>query len=121
MFKKVLIVDDEKDFCELVKNFLETLCYQVIVAYNGDTAADLLEKIRFDFVLFDCNTPGLSGVELIDVLRSKAPDALRIMVSGYEGISERFAKHMGVDEYLEKPVTLAKLKEMLKKGDRNER
>ena len=106
---KILIVDDEKDHCFFIKDYLSSRGYSVDVAYDGMKAAELISSNQYGFVLFDCNMPELSGIELISVINEKNPRAKKIMISGYEGIDDLFARKLGVDAFMTKPFPLEKL------------
>lgn len=113
MKKKILIVDDEVDCCEYFKRyFLKRDCL-VHVAYDGLKAEELLQTNKYQYIFFDCNMPGLSGVELIKVIKQKNPESKKIMISGYELINEPFMKDLGVDSFLAKPVGFTEIEKIL--------
>ena len=112
MIKRILVVDDEKDCCSLISDYLTKRGYDVDMAYDGLQAKDLLYNNTYDCIFFDCNMPELTGIELIAVINKKNPHARKIMISGYEGIDERFAKEIGVDVFLTKPLALKNLERM---------
>lgn len=112
--KKILIVDDEKDTCASFKNYFTKRGFLVYVAYDGMEAKHLLESNRYDFIFFDCNMPELSGVELVKIIDAKNPGSKKIMISGYELMNEDFAKDLGVDIFLTKPISLERLEEIVK-------
>jgi len=113
MAKKVLVVDDEVDCCEFFNKYLTNHNCLVDVAYDGLRAKDLLDAKKYDIIFFDCNMPGLSGVELLEAIKEKNPKARRIMISGYDLINEDFAKDLGVDIFLSKPISLQDVKEII--------
>jgi CheY-like chemotaxis protein len=115
MAKRVLVVDDEKDCCAFISDYLVGRGYIVDVAYDGFQAKDFLSgNDTYDCVLFDCNMPELTGIELVAVIDEKNPNAKKIMISGYEGIDEGFAKKVGVDIFLSKPIALRELERVIK-------
>ncbi|MCX5698450.1 MAG: response regulator [Candidatus Omnitrophica bacterium] len=111
--KKILVVDDEKEWCYFLKEYLTRRGYSVDTADDGLKAKDLLAKQAYDCVFFDCNMPGLTGVELIKVIQEKSPQAKKIMISGYDLINEDFAKGLGVDIFLRKPFSLESIQEAI--------
>lgn len=113
MTKRILIVDDEIDNCSVISDYLTKRGYNVDAAYDGFQAKDLLADNIYDYILFDCNMPGLTGIELIAVINKKNPGAKKIMISGYEGIDGNFAKEIGVDIFLSKPVALKDLEKAI--------
>ncbi len=110
---KILVVDDEKDFCFFMKKYLVSKGYRVDIAYDGLQAAEILENERYDAVFFDCNMPELSGMELVSIISKKNPGARKVMISGYEGINEQFAEKLDVDVFLSKPFSLEQLEKMM--------
>ncbi|MFH1414379.1 MAG: response regulator [Candidatus Omnitrophota bacterium] len=113
--KKILVVDDEKDCCKLLQDYFIKFGHIVYTAHDGDKAAELLNLQTFDYVFLDCSMPGLTGVELIKVIKEKSPGAKMIMISGYELINEDLAKELGIDLFIRKPFSLEKImKEIIK-------
>lgn len=112
--KKILIVDDEKETCGVFKNYFTRRGHLISIAYDGLEAKRLLEDNKYDFIFFDCNMPELSGVELIKIIKEKNPESRKIMVSGYELMNEDFAKDLGVDIFLKKPISLEELGEIIR-------
>ncbi len=111
---KILIADDEHDCCDFFKNYFLKRDFLVHVAYDGLKAKELLDNNRYSYIFFDCNMPGLSGVELLKVIKEKNPTSRKIMVSGYELINEDFAESLGVDLFLRKPISLSQIEEILR-------
>lgn len=116
MSKKILVVDDEKSFCRLFKDHFTKRGFFIDIAYNGIEAKDLLDINNYEYIFFDCNMPELSGVELIKVINEKNPTAKKIMISGYNLIGEDFAKDLGIDIFLSKPISLRAVEEIVKNG-----
>ena len=116
MAKKILVVDDEKDFCSLFRENLKRHDCSCDIAYDGLEAKDLLEKNKYDFIFFDCNMPGLTGVELVRIIKEKNPEARKIMISGYDLIEEGFAKDLGVDLFLNKPILFEQIEKIIKEN-----
>ena len=70
----ILIVDDEPHIARLIEMTLEPLGQPLVLACDGEQAADLLEKQQFDLVLLDVMLPGVDGFALMDYI---APTARR--------------------------------------------
>lgn len=112
--QKILIADDEKDCCDSFKNYFAKRDFLVHTAYDGLKAKELLENNQYVYVFFDCNMPGLSGVELLRVIQEKNPESKKIMISGYELINKDFAQDLGVDIFLKKPISLEEVEKIIK-------
>ena len=68
--KKILVVEDDMDIHNLIKNVLEKERYEVISAYSGTEAILLSEKNSIDLILLDLMLPGLSGEEVIERIKN---------------------------------------------------
>ena len=70
MAKKILVVDDEVDFTELMKLRLETSGYDVLIANAGEGVLDIVKKEKPNAVLLDIMMPGVDGLTLLKQIRS---------------------------------------------------
>jgi NarL family two-component system response regulator LiaR len=118
---KVAIIDDHPLFLTILKDILnQTGEYEVIgVATNGKAALELCQQSRPDVVFVDLMLPGISGLELITVLRRELPEAKLVAFSGLEtkeavhlaiiaGAQSYISKSISVDEFLQKLQALPK-------------
>lgn len=103
--KKVLVADDEKECCELFKDYLEKRNCKVDIAYDGLQAKTLLKQNEYDYVFLDFNMPWLTALELMEIVNEHNPRAKKIMITGYSDIDEGMAKHAGFDLFLRKPIS----------------
>ncbi len=117
MPSKILVVDDEPDFCEALGDFLETNGYSVLEAHDGDQAMAVYRQERPDVVLLDIRMPGKDGLETLRELRAFDPEARVIMITAV--LEEELDKQAwaGVDEetldYITKPFDLHSLERTL--------
>ena len=103
--KKILIVDDEKDFVELIKLRLQTKGYRVLVAYDGDSGLKLAKKGP-DLILLDIMMPTISGIELCQLLKEdpKLKNIPIIFITAKESKEDRLkGMSVGADAYIIKP------------------
>lgn len=110
----VLIVDDERTLARSVKLFLMEQGFEAEVAEDGETALELLERIRPDFVFLDVRLPRLHGIELLKKIKAFDPHIYVVVMTAYgsiEGAVE--AMKQGAFDYLKKPVDLNELKILL--------
>ena len=116
---KVLIVDDFATMRRILRNVLKQIGFKnMIEADDGKTALKELKKGNFDLILCDWNMPGMSGLELLNIVRSD--DELKnipfVMVTAEaqkDNIVE--AVKAGVSNYVVKPFTAEKINEILQK------
>ena len=121
---KILVVDDEKDIQPLFQQrFRKEIIHRETIfefAFSGEEALECLQKFDHEAVLIlsDINMPGMSGLELLERIKSKnhVPPPVVMMITAY-GDAENFKKAMdlGADDFLTKPVDFILLKEKIKK------
>lgn len=88
---RILLVDDNAHGLSARKTVLEELGHRISTAANGTEALEQFAHVKFDLVVTDFRMPRMDGMELINRLRSQAPDLPIIMLSGYVdsmGLSE---------------------------------
>jgi len=78
-FKRVLIIDDDADFAELLKGLLEKASIVVHVCHYGEQGLEEAGKLKPDMIVLDVMMPGIHGIHALGRLRS-APDTARIPV-----------------------------------------
>ena len=107
----ILIVDDEPDIREVVKDVLEDEGYQVATAESGDSARQIRKESRFDLVLLDIWMPGTDEITLLkEWSQDEALRAPTIMISGHGNVETAVeAIRYGAYDFLEKPLSTAKL------------
>ena len=109
----ILVVDDNHDNAEIIRQYLETRGYPMTVAHSGDEALALFETIRPAVVLLDVMMPGRDGWEVCRMMKQH-PELGRtvrvIMVTALdEWQDKREALQIGADDYVEKPFDLPTL------------
>ena len=109
--KNILLIDDNKVFCNLTKSLLEKNNYNVIVAYNKNKAIEIINNNSVDLVLLDLNLPNTDdGMEVLTYSLEKKPDLTVIMISGERNISLAIkAVKKGADDFIEKPFDDSRL------------
>jgi len=112
---RILIADDEADLAELMSQWLLRKGYQTDVARDGLKAMQLVREVRYAVAFLDFNLPEVTGIEIADYLRKNYPQTKTVLITGYPQIEDNFAKAMGVDEYMPKPLRLEDLEGVLAK------
>ncbi|GBD99697.1 transcriptional regulatory protein ZraR [bacterium BMS3Abin07] len=104
--KKILVIDDEAIVRVSCQRVLTPEGYDVIVTSKGSDAIEILEKDKFDLVLTDLKMPDMDGLEVLKKIKSRWPDMIVIIITGYSTISTAVqAIKLGAYEYIEKPFT----------------
>ncbi len=114
---KVLIVDDEPTVCRSCEKILSREGYLVRVAYSGKQAIAILEQEPFDIVFTDLKMADMGGMELLETLRSRFPDLVPVVITGYATIASAVeTMKMGAFNYLPKPFTPDEMAAVAKKA-----
>jgi DNA-binding response OmpR family regulator len=114
---RILVVDDEKDIREVLRDFFEGEGFHVFEAGDGAAALTMARKEPFDAVLIDLKMPGLDGLEVLEEIRHILPDTAVLILTGYpSNESVLRALEIGCDGYLNKPINLSLLKYMTLRG-----
>lgn len=104
----MLIIDDSKTICSLLKKMLEQNQYDVSVALTGEAGLRLVRQQLPDLIFLDIVLPGINGFQVLRTLR-KSPltkDIPIIMISGNVQATERYyAERIGADDFMKKPFT----------------
>lgn len=113
--KKILIVDDNKDFNDVVKEILEIDNYFIEQSYNGKDAFKKVIKNNYDLVLMDLKMPLMSGWECIEAIFQANPAVPIFVISGNirDKDIENF-KNKNVYKFYDKPVNLEHLRKDIK-------
>lgn len=119
--KKLVVIDDEYLVIEGIRVMLKRIGkdYELVgSASDGQMALELIENVHPDVVFVDIRMPGLSGLEVIEHFYKKYPDMIFVLVSAYKEFEyARKGMELGVHSYLDKPVTMDKLRNTLEKID----
>ncbi len=111
--KKVLVVDDEKAIVQMLSMNLKSFGYNVIAAYDGYEALDILNYEKVDVILLDIMMPDMDGIEVCNRIKSNPETRVIpiIMVSAKTQIEDKvLGLNNGADDYLIKPFDIQELK-----------
>jgi len=100
----ILIVDDDKDLRDNISDVLTGAGFGVTVAAHGGEALERLDQKHFNLVLLDLVMPGMSGMELMTVVRKRWPQTRVIMMTAFSTVDNAVAAiKNGADDYITKP------------------
>jgi signal transduction histidine kinase/CheY-like chemotaxis protein len=104
---RLLVVEDDKDLCDLLRRMLERAGFSTAGASNGREALRHLKTEPVDLLITDMVMPEMDGVELMRILRKNRPKLPIIALSGVENFKEyrRISTHLGAQAALHKPVS----------------
>ena len=100
----ILVVDDEKDICKALSIILSKEGYSVTEAYNGEQAAELLQKQTFDIVMTDIKMEKMDGFEVLKQAQTLNPGSSVIMMTAFASVGSAVeAMRAGAADYITKP------------------
>jgi DNA-binding response OmpR family regulator len=118
-FMRILLAEDDEATRTLLGEWLEMQGHQALLAKDGLEGILMFNGHKPDIVITDCLMPQVSGKTLTQHVKCQSQDTPVIMLTGF---SERFtraeAERIGANEYLQKPVVLERLKQILDIHDR---
>lgn len=102
---KILIVDDEEHFLLLLSNILIEEGYVVKAADRGERALQILENFNADMVITDLKMPDMDGIQLMNIARTKYPDADFVVITAFATVESAVdAMKKGAVDYITKPL-----------------
>ncbi len=113
---KVLLVDDEEEFVSALAERLDIRGIEAKVATDGEQALEIIGDESFDVIVLDVIMPGISGLEVLQRIKSEGIGASVILLTGHGSTKEGLeGMRMGAFDYLMKPLDIdeliAKMKE----------
>lgn len=106
---KVLIVDDEKDIVNALKIYLGSQDYELLEAYNGEDAFNLVCKENIDLVLMDIMMPGMDGITALSEIRKISNVPVILLTAKSEDTDKVMGLDLGADDYITKPFNPAEV------------
>jgi two-component system KDP operon response regulator KdpE len=107
---RILLVDDESAIRRALRPPLMELGFQVVEAWRGEEAIQMLRAGGFDVVLLDVNMPGIGGIETLRRIRTFAPRLPILMLTVRDAEAEKVeALELGADDYVTKPFSTREL------------
>lgn len=106
----ILVVDDEPDIRNLIKDILEDEAYRVVIASNGEEARSAFSQHQPHLVLLDIWMPDIDGISLLKEFKQQNTGVSIVMMSGHGTIETAVeATRSGATDFIEKPLSMAKL------------
>lgn len=117
MTEKVLLVDDEEEFVETLAERMRNRGMDVATSNTGGDALDLIDREPYDVVILDLQMPGMDGLEALARIKRRQPDIQVVLLTGHATVEKGVeAMKRGALEFLEKPVDLTTLAEVIRKA-----
>ena len=116
----ILIVEDDLDIQELLKNFLQEVGYAVTLASDGIEAISLFASTHFDLILLDIMLPKIDGFTVCELIRKQSSVPIIMLTAKSEEEDKLKGYELGADDYITKPfspkVLLAKVGALLRRS-----
>lgn len=124
MGQKILIAEDDKDIRQLLRIYLESEDFQVILTGDGKDALELSAKEAPDLAILDIMMPGMDGFELTRELRRRGRMPILILSARGQDIDKILGLNLGADDYIAKPFNpveiVARVKALLRRAGSGE-
>jgi DNA-binding NtrC family response regulator len=114
MGSRVLLVDDEEKFLDVLSQRLGTRGLDAVTATSGEEALVKIKNKNFDAIILDITMPGMGGIETLKRIRKENPEVQIIMLTGRGSVDKAVeAMKEGAIDFLEKPADIDKLLEKI--------
>ena len=122
MSEKVLIVDDEKDFLDIIAERIRARGMDVSTTTSAEDAIHMVEEKSYDVIIMDFMMPGMNGFQTLKAIKEKKPEVQIILLTGNVLEENRIeAKKLGALDVIEKPPDLKDLIQKIKKAKKAQR
>ncbi|HOA20584.1 MAG: response regulator transcription factor [Tissierellia bacterium] len=105
MNEKILVVDDEENLLNVIKDYLLRESYEVYTANRGNKAIELFRKIEPDFIILDLMLPDISGEEICKLIRKESNVPILMLTAKSSEDDKVTGLYIGADDYLTKPFS----------------
>ena len=116
---KILVADDDKNICELIRLYLEKDNYTVVMAHDGEAAVEKFFSENPDLVLLDIMMPKLDGWQVCREIRKKSNAPIIMITAKGETFDKVLGLELGADDYVVKPFDtkeiVARIKAVLRR------
>jgi DNA-binding response OmpR family regulator len=112
---RILVVDDDKDMCQLISEILQDGTYEVNISYNGEDALLKIKENSYDLVILDYKLFGITGLTVLEKARQIKPLIKVIMISAFGDDSTKAkVKELGACDFIDKPFDIIKFLRRIK-------
>lgn len=117
---RILVVDDDLKLCRLIRDYLESMGYQVFVAHNGREGLEIALNEQFSALILDVMLPGMNGFDVLRNLRATSNVPVLMLTGRGEEPDRIVGLELGADDYLPKTFStrelLARLRAVIRRS-----
>ena len=122
---KILVVDDDRNICELLRLYIEKEGFDVVIANDGRQALDLFDSEKPDLIMLDIMLPELDGWQVCREIRKKSQCPIIMLTAKGEVFDKVLGLELGADDYVVKPFeakeVVARIKAVLRRFGKKRR
>ncbi|MBO7375874.1 MAG: response regulator transcription factor [Clostridia bacterium] len=109
MNNRILVVDDDVNICDMLKQYLEEEKFSVSVAYNGDDALEMNRALDPALILLDIMMPGRNGKDVCNEIRKYSRVPIIMITAKSNVVDKVVCLELGADDYIVKPFDMSEL------------
>ncbi len=106
---KILLVEDDVEISDMLKNFLETEGFEVAAAYDGESACERFFEEEYALVLLDLMIPKINGMKVMNIIREKSMVPIIILSAKDTDSDKTLGLGLGADDYVTKPFSVTEV------------
>jgi two-component system response regulator CpxR len=122
--KKILVIDDDRELCDLIRDYLKPLGYEVAAEHDGPSGAERAQKENFHAIILDVMLPGMDGFEVLRRIRENCASPILMLTARGEETDRIVGLELGADDYLPKTFSsrelLARIRAVTRRSARAE-
>lgn len=107
--KKVLIIEDETELADIIRDYLKKDNFEVIICNSGNEALTIFNKVQPDIILLDLMLPGIDGLEILRNIRLQSTLPVIITSAKETELDRILGLGLGADDYVVKPFSIKEL------------
>jgi CheY-like chemotaxis protein/DNA-binding XRE family transcriptional regulator len=112
--RKILIIDDAKDMCELLYSYLAPHNYRVFITFNGQMGLEYFNEISPDVVFLDLGLPDINGQEVLSIIRKISDVPIVVITANPREVADIHLKDLKIEGFISKPFSLEEILNTLK-------
>jgi two-component system, OmpR family, response regulator CpxR len=117
--ERILVVDDDRELCDMLRDYLVVECFEVDCVHNGNHGLEQAVSGKYDVVVLDVMLPGMPGTQVLQKIRATSRVGVMMLTARGEDVDRILGLEYGADDYLAKPFNprelVARLRAVLRR------